>query len=100
MSLPRREYSSEMAAVPELGRFITEDEIDHALDRGSGVEGGKGRIYEYFTADHTGKEKAAFLKDEYGTGGHTHAVSGASGSYEDHSAKGITLKKAAVPMWS
>ena len=94
MSLPRREYFSEMAAVPELGRFITEDEIDHALDRGSGVEGGKGRIYEYFTADHTGKEKAAFLKDEYGTGGHTHAVSGASGSYEDHSAKGITLKKA------
>ena len=94
MSLPRREYSSEMAAVPELARFITEDEIDHALDRGSGVEGGKGRIYEYFTADHTGREKAAFLKDEYGTGGHTHAVSGASSSYEDHSAKGITLKKA------
>ena len=94
LPLPRREYSSEMVAVPELGRFITEDEIDHALDRGSGVEGGNGRIYEYFTADHTGKEKAAFLKDEYGTGGHTHAVSGASGSYEDHSAKGITLKKA------
>ena len=94
MSLPRRAYSSEMAAVPELGRFITADEIDHALDRGSGVEGGKGRIYEYFTADHTGKEKAAFLKDEYGIGGHTHAVSGASGSYKDHSAKGITLKKA------
>ena len=94
LSLPRRAYSSEMTAVPELGRFITEDEIDHALDRGSGVEGGKGRIYEYFTADHTGKEKAAFLKDEYGTGGHTHAVSGASGSYKDHSAKGITLKKA------
>ena len=94
LSLPRRAYSSEMTAVPELARFITEDEIDHALDRGSGVEGGKGRIYEYFTADHTGKEKAAFLKDEYGTGGHTHAVSGASGSYEDHSAKGITLKKA------
>ena len=94
LSLPRREYSSEMTAVPELARFITEDEIDHALDRGSGVEGGKGRIYEYFTADHTGKEKAAFLKDEYGTGGHTHAVSGASSSYEDHSAKGITLKKA------
>ena len=94
LPLPRREYSSEMAAVPELARFITEDEIDHALDRGSGVEGGKGRIYEYFTADHTGKEKAAFLKDEYGIGGHTHAVSGASGSYKDHSAKGITLKKA------
>ena len=94
MSLPRREYSSEMAAVPELARFITEDEIDHALDRGSGVEGGKGRIYAYFTAEHTGKEKAGFLKNEYGIGGHTHAVSRESGSYEDHSAKGITLKKA------
>ena len=94
MSLPRREYSSEMAAVPELGRFITEDEIDHALDRGSGVEGGKGRIYEYFTADHTGREKAAFLKDEYGIGGRSHAVSGASHSDESHDSRGIVLKKA------
>ena len=94
MSLPRREYSSEMAAVPELARFITEDEIDHALDRGSGVEGGKGRIYEYFTADHTGKEKAAFLKDEYGIGGRSHAVSGASHSDESHDSRGIVLKKA------
>ena len=93
-SLPRREYSSEMAAVPELGRFITEDEIDHALDRGSGVEGGKSRIYEYFTADHTGKEKAAFLKDEYGIGGRSHAVSGASHSDESHDSRGIVLKKA------
>ena len=94
LSLPRREYSSEMAAVPELGRFITEDEIDHALDRGSGVEGGKGRIYEYFTADHTGKEKTAFLKDEYGIGGRSHAVSGASHSDESHDSRGIVLKKA------
>ena len=94
LSLPRREYSSEMAAVPELGRFITEDEIDHALDRGSGVEGGKGRIYEYFTADHIGREKAAFLKNEYGIGGRSHAVSGASHSDESHDSRGIVLKKA------
>ena len=94
LSLPRREYSSEMTTMPELGRFITEDEIDHALDRGSGVEGGKGRIYEYFTADHTGREKAAFLKDEYGIGGRSHAVSGASHSDESHGSRGIVLKKA------
>ena len=94
LPLPRREYSSEMTSVPELARFITEDEIDHALDRGSGVEGGKGRIYEYFTADHTGKEKAAFLKDEYGIGGRSHAVSGASHSDESHDSRGIVLKKA------
>ncbi len=94
LPLPRREYSSEMTAVPELARFITEDEIDHALDRGRGVEGGKGRIYEYFTADHTGKEKAAFLKDEYGIGGRSHAVSGASHSDESHGSRSIVLKKA------
>ena len=94
LSLPRREHSSEMTAVPEVDRFISEDEIDHALDRGSGVEGGKGRIYEYFTADHTGKEKAAFLKDEYGIGGRSHAVSGASHSDESHDSRGIVLKKA------
>ena len=94
LPLPRRDFSSEMTAVPELARFITEDEIDHALDRGSGVEGGKGRIYEYFTADHTGKEKAAFLKDEYGIGGRSHAVSGASHSDESHDSRGIVLKKA------
>ena len=94
LPLPRRDFSSEMTAVPKLARFITEDEIDHALDRGSGVEGGKGRIYEYFTADHTGKEKAAFLKDEYGIGGRSHAVSGASHSGENHDSRGITLKKA------
>ena len=94
LPLPRRDFSSEMTAVPELARFITEDEIGHALDRGSGVEGGKGRIYEYFTADHTGKEKAAFLKDEYGIGGRSHAVSGASNSDESHDSRGIVLKKA------
>ena len=94
LSLPRREYSSEMTAVPELARFITEDEIDHALDRGSGVEGGKGRIYAYFTAEHTGKEKAGFLKNEYGIGGRSHAVSGASHSDESHDSRGIVLKKA------
>ena len=94
LPLPRREYSSDMTAVPELARFITEDEIDHALDRGSGVEGGKGRIYEYFTADHTGKEKTGFLKKEYGIGGRSHAVSGASHSDESHDSRGIVLKKA------
>ena len=91
--LPRREYVSEMAAVPELDRFITEDEINHALNRGSDVEGGKGRIYEYFSAEHTKKEKADFLKNEFGTGGRSHAVSGASHSYEDHNSKGMVLQK-------
>ena len=97
LSLPRREYTSDMAAVPEVRSFITEDEIAATLTRGSNVEGTKGRIYAYFTEKHTPKEQADFLKDEYGWGGSSHAVSGASHSGEDHSGKGIVLKKGDCP---
>ena len=94
LSLPRKEYHSDMAAVPETGRFITGDEIAASLANGSGFEGGKARIYEFFQTPHTPKESADFLKKEYGIGGRTHAVSRESGSYEDHGSKGITLRKA------
>ena len=93
LSLPRREYHSDMAAVPATGRFITEDEIAASLANGSGFEDGKTRIYEFFQTPHTPKESADFLKKEYGIGGRTHAVSRESGSYEDHGSKGIVLKK-------
>ena len=94
LSLPRKEYHSDMAAVPKTGRFITEDEISASLANGSSFEGGKTRIYEFFQTQHTPKESADFLKKEYGIGGRTHAVSRESGSYEDHGSKGITLRKA------
>ena len=94
LSLPRKEFRSDMEAIPETGRFITEDEIAASLANGSGFEGGKTRIYAFFQTSHTPKENADFLKKEYGIGGHTHAVSRESGSYEDHGSKGITLKKA------
>ena len=94
LSLPRKEFHSDMEAVPATGRFITEDEIAASLANGSSFEGGKTRIYEFFQTSHTPKENADFLKKEYGIGGHTHAVSRESGSYEDHGSKGITLKKA------
>ena len=42
---------------------------------------------------HTGKEKANFLKEEYGVGGRSHAISRANGSSESHDAKGIKLEK-------
>lgn len=93
LSLPRKEFRSDMTAVPKAGRFITEDEIAASLANGSGFEGGKTRIYEFFQTPHTTKESADFLKKEYGIGGRTHAVSRESGSYEDHGSKGIVLKK-------
>ena len=91
LDLPRREYTSDMAEVPKVGMFITEDEIDATLNRGSNVEGGKGRIYGYLTGSHNSKEKADFLKNEYGIGGSSHSVSGRG--WIDSSGKGIRLQK-------
>ena len=48
LSLSRREYRTEMAEIPAVQRFITEDEIAATLIRGSNIEGSKGRIYAYF----------------------------------------------------
>mgnify|MGYP000814652673 FL=1 len=97
LSLPRREYRAEMVEIPAVQRFITEDEIAATLTRGSNIEGSKGRIYAYFKEKHTPREQADFLKDEYGIGGSSHAVSGASHSGEDHSGKGVSLKKQDCP---
>ncbi len=76
--------------------FITQDEIDHRLGRGSGFEHGSFRIYDYFMEGHDSKEAAAFLKKEYGTGGSTHALAGADHSYENHDGKGISLEKGSI----
>ena len=91
LDLPRREYTSDMAEVPKVGMFITDDEIDATLTRGSNVEGGKGRIYGYLTGSYNSKEKADFLKNEYGIGGSSHSVSGRG--WIDSSGKGIRLQK-------
>ena len=97
LNLPRREYRTEMAEIPAVQRFITEDEIAATLTRGSNIKGSKGRIYAYFKEKHSPREQADFLKDEYGIGGSSHAVSGASHSGEDHSGKGVSLKKQDCP---
>ena len=38
LDLLRREYTSDMPEVPTVGMFITDDEIDATLNRGSNVE--------------------------------------------------------------
>ena len=76
--------------------FITQDEIDHRLGRGSNFEHGSFRIYDYFMEGHDSKEAVAFLKKEYGTGGSTHALAGADHSYENHDGKGISLEKGSI----
>ena len=97
LDLPRRTFTSEMAEVPFVKQFITEDDIDTTMTGGSGFSGGKGRIYTFFQESHTDKEKMDFLKREYGIGGHFHALSGATHSSEDHDGKGLHYKKQDCP---
>ena len=82
LALPRKEYISNLTELPKVHGFITEDEVLATISRGSGVDRGKERIAKYFKESHTLQEKADFLKDEYGTGGRSHAVSGVKGSDE------------------
>ena len=73
--------------------FITQDEIDYALGRGSGYSNGAFRIYDYFTEGHDKKETVAFLKNEYGIGGGSGGLPGNDDSHHDHDGKGIRLEK-------
>ena len=91
--LERRKFTSDMERVPEVNSFITQDEIGDALSHGGGTVGSKWRIFKYFTEEHSLSEKAAVLKDLYGIGGRSHALSGALGSNESYDAKGIRLEK-------
>ena len=76
--------------------FITADEIDHTLTRGSGFVHGNFRIYDFYHQEHTLKEAADFLKNEYGTGGTSHALAGSDRSFKDYDAKGIKLRKGSI----
>ena len=97
LSLPRTTFTSQLTEVPSVKQFISEDEIDAAMTRGSGFEGGKGRVFTFFQEPHTDKEKVDFLKHKYGIGGHSHALSGAMKSDESHDGKGLHYKKDGCP---
>ena len=86
--------SEEVNVVTE--DFITADEIDHTLSKGSGFVHGSFRIYDFYHQEHTLKEAADFLKNEYGTGGASHALAGSDHSYKDYDAKGIKLSKGSI----
>ena len=93
LNLPRRDFTSTISNHSDLKMFITQDEVDKELARGSSFQDGKYRIYDYFTQPHTPKEKEDFLKNEYGTGGSSHALSGADNSNQQHDGKGILYSR-------
>lgn len=93
LPLNKKDFNTEMYELPKISSFITDDEINADLSKGSSFSNGKNRIYNYFNETHSTKEKSDFLKDEYGNGGYSHALSGSSYSQQDHDAKGIVYKK-------
>lgn len=93
LEIERKLYRTNLKDIAPIQSFITQDEIDENLKRGSGFSDGKKRIYEFFTKKHDLKEQADFLKNEYGVGGSSHALSAARESGEWHDAKGIKYNK-------
>lgn len=69
---------------------FSQELIDAALTRGSGVSEGKLRIYEQYQKSLSKAENISFLKNEYGWGGSSNAVP-YSGVAEMHDGKGIAL---------
>ena len=93
LNLPRREYTTELHELPQVRHFITEDDITDALRRRMPYADGKNRIYDFRQEPHTAKEKADYLKNAYGTGGGNAAFSHNFFADEDHSSKGMRLRK-------
>ena len=87
-------FEAESAQAP-FAFSVPQEVVDEFLRSGGNMSGGKRRIYQYFTEApaRSMTEKADFLKDEYGIGGRSPAVSGADGSNEAHDSKGIVLQK-------
>ena len=63
-----------------------------ALASGSGFENGKARIIAYYAEHHSAKERTAFLKQEYGTGGRSWTFQDGSNGFLDYDASGVKLR--------
>ncbi len=62
-------FLEELAGEESPAFSMPQEIIDHALQSGSPFEHGKYRIYSYFLQGHSNKERADFLKQEYGIWG-------------------------------
>ena len=73
--------------------FITQDEIDAFLVGGGSYRDGRLSTYAFFIQDKSEREKADFVKESYGIGGRSHALSGADHSHADYDSKGLKLER-------
>ncbi len=74
------------------GFDVPQAAVDYVIARGSSFSQGKLRIFEQFQKGETKEQNIAFLKSEYGTGGHSDAIPG-SHLWEEHDSKGLTLQR-------
>lgn len=97
VNLPTVEEQIEMLAEAEDEKssafVISQEDIDSVLQRGSGFQNGKYRIYRQFQKNEDGKGNIDFLKKEYGTGGGTHYFPDGTQGHTWHDGKGIAIEK-------
>ena len=97
VNLPTVEEQIEMLAEAEDEKssafVISQEDIDSVLQRGSGFQNGKYRIYRQFQKNEDRKSNLDFLKKEYGTGGGTHYFPDGMQGHIWHDGKGIAIEK-------
>ena len=97
VNLPTVEEQIEMLAEAEDEKssafVISQEDIDSVLQRGSGFQNGKYRIYRQLQKNEDSKGNLDFLKKEYGTGGGTHYFPDGTQGHTWHDGKGIAIEK-------
>ena len=73
--------------------FITEDEINAFLAGGGPYSDGRLATYSFFLTHTEKAERVAFLKDRYGVGGSSHALSRADNSHASYDGRGLELAR-------
>ena len=68
------------------------EDIALALASGSGFAHGKERIAAFFQENHTPKERAEFLKNEYGIGGRSWTFQDGRDGFLEYNAQGFSLR--------
>lgn len=82
-------------AWKEHPMFITQDEIDAFLARGGAYSQGRLRTYSFYLLHEDERARTGFIKEQYGIGGSSHALSGADGSHANYDGKGLFLARGA-----
>ena len=82
-------------AWKEHPMFITQDEIDAYLAGGGAYSQGRLRTYSFYLLHEDERSRKGFIKEQYGIGGSSHALSGADDSHANYDGKGLFLARGA-----